>query len=107
MQKTGFRRQIFGRFKRSFARFSVGCLLYMGSLNVALAQISLGNIEGVLEDIVDILTGNVAKLLSIIAICLAGLATLFNQINLRTFGMIVLGIAIIFGSAEIVETLTA
>lgn len=80
-------------------------IAFMALTEPAAAQ-ALGNVESVLQNIVDALTGNVARLLAIVAIVLVGLAWMFNMVDLRAAGMVVLGIAIIFGAAEIVDLLT-
>lgn len=80
-------------------------IAFMMLTEPAAAQ-ALGNVENVLQNIVDALTGNVARLLAIVAIVLVGLAWMFNMVDLRAAGMVVLGIAIIFGAAEIVDLLT-
>lgn len=80
-------------------------LTYIFLTDPAAAQ-SLGGVENVLQNIVDVLTGNVARLLAILAVALIGLAWMFNLVDLRAAGMVVIGIAILFGSAEIVGLLT-
>ena len=67
---------------------------------------SLGGIERVLQNIVDTLTGNVAKLLATIAVIITGLAWMFGYLDLRRAGFVILGVAILFGASEIVSTLT-
>ena len=71
----------------------------------AFAQ-ALGGVENVLQNIVDTLTGNVARLIAIVAVIVVGLAWMFNMVDLKAAGMVVLGIAIVFGAAEIVTMLT-
>ena len=64
------------------------------------------NVERVLQNIVDALTGNVAKLLATLAIIITGMSWMFGYLDLRRAGYVILGIAILFGAAEIVSTLT-
>ncbi|QGN00040.1 TrbC/VirB2 family protein [Methylocystis parvus] len=64
------------------------------------------NVEKVLQNIVDALTGNVAKLLATLAIIVTGMSWMFGYLDLRRAGYVILGIAILFGAAEIVTTLT-
>jgi type IV secretory pathway VirB2 component (pilin) len=64
------------------------------------------NVERVLQNIVDALTGNVAKLLATLAIIITGMSWMFGYLDLRRAGYVILGIAILFGAAEIVTTLT-
>ncbi|MCC8976895.1 TrbC/VirB2 family protein [Bradyrhizobium brasilense] len=65
----------------------------------------LGGIEKVLQTVVDSLTGNVARLIGIIAFVLIGVAWAFGYVDLRTAGMGALGIIIVFSAAEIVDML--
>ncbi len=64
------------------------------------------NVERVLQNIVDALTGNVAKLLATLAIIVTGMSWMFGYLDLRRAGYVILGVAILFGAAEIVTTLT-
>ena len=64
------------------------------------------NVEKVLQNIVDALTGNVAKLLATLAIIITGMSWMFGYLDLRRAGYVILGVAILFGAAEIVSTLT-
>ncbi|HEV7283851.1 MAG TPA: TrbC/VirB2 family protein [Kaistia sp.] len=64
-----------------------------------------GGIESVLQNIVNMLTGNVARLLAIIAVIIVGIAWMFGYLDLRKAAFVVLGIGIIFGATEIVSTL--
>lgn len=70
----------------------------------ALAQTA--NIEGVLQNIVTMLTGNVARLLATLAVIIVGIAWMFGYLDLRKAAYVVLGVAIVFGASEIVSTLT-
>jgi type IV secretory pathway VirB2 component (pilin) len=65
----------------------------------------LGGIEKVLQTIVDALTGNVARLMGIIAFVMIGIAWAFGYVDMRTAGMGALGIIIVFSAAEIVDML--
>lgn len=64
-----------------------------------------GGIESVLQNIVNMLQGNVARLLAIIAVIIVGIAWMFGYLDLRKAAYCVLGIGIIFGAAEIVNAL--
>jgi type IV secretory pathway VirB2 component (pilin) len=70
----------------------------------ALAQTA--NIEGVLQNIVTMLTGNVARLLATLAVIIVGIAWMFGFMDLRKAAYVVLGVAIVFGASEVVSTLT-
>ena len=62
-----------------------------------------GGIESVLQNIVDMLTGNVARLLAVIAVIIVGIAWMFGYLDLHKAAFVVLGIGIIFGATEIVN----
>ncbi|MBB3948407.1 type IV secretion system protein VirB2 [Rhizobium skierniewicense] len=72
----------------------------------AFAQ-SLGGAESILETIVDALTGNIARLIAIIACILVGFGFLFGFVDLRTVGYFVVGAIILFGAREIVDLLSS
>ena len=74
------------------------------SVRPALAQTA--NIEGVLQNIVTMLTGNVARLLATLAVIIVGIAWMFGYLDLRKAAYVVLGVAITFGASEVVSTLT-
>lgn len=67
---------------------------------------SAGGIETVLQNIVTLLTGNVAKLLATIAVIIVGIAWMFGYLDLRKAAYVVLGIGIIFGASQIVSTIS-
>ncbi len=79
-------------------------ILTLTLVEPALAQAA--NIEGVLQKVVDMLTGEVARLLAIIAFIVVGIAWMFGYLDLRKAAYVVLGVAIVFGASEIVSTLT-
>lgn len=64
------------------------------------------NVEKVLQNIVTALTGNIAKLLATLAVILTGLAWMFGYLDLRRAGFVVMGVAVLFGASELVNTLT-
>ena len=70
----------------------------------ALAQSA--NIEGVLNNIISMLTGRVATLLATIAVILTGIAWMFGYLDMRKAAYVVLGVAIIFGAGQIVGMLS-
>jgi type IV secretion system protein VirB2 len=65
-----------------------------------------GGIESALQNIVNMLTGNVARLLAIIAVIIVGIAWMFGYLDLRKAAFVVLGIGIIFGATEIVNMIS-
>jgi type IV secretion system protein VirB2 len=76
----------------------VGC-----AVEPAFAQ-SAG-IETVLQNIVDMLTGNIAKLLAVIAVIIICIAWMFGYMDLRRAGFWIIGIGGIFGATELVNTI--
>jgi len=65
---------------------------------------SLGGAENILNTIVNALTGNIARLIAIIAFII-GFAFLFGYVDLRVVGYFVVGAIIVFGAKEIVDLL--
>lgn len=59
--------------------------------------------EDALQKVVDIITGNTARLLAIIAVAGFGIAAFFGRISWRRAGEIIIGIAIVFGAVSIVD----
>ncbi|NNU63384.1 TrbC/VirB2 family protein [Ochrobactrum soli] len=66
---------------------------------------SLGGAENILNTIVNALTGNIARLIAIIACIIIGFAFLFGYVDLRVVGYFVVGAIIVFGAKEIVDLL--
>lgn len=64
------------------------------------------NVESLLQNVVDLLTGNTARLLAIIAVVVVGVLWMFGLFDLRRAATVVLGIVVVFGAAEIVTMLT-
>ena len=62
-------------------------------------------IESVLQNIVDMLTGNIAKLLAVIAAIVICIAWMFGYMDLRRAGFWIIGIGGIFGATELVNTI--
>jgi len=90
--------------RRLFLHLLAGVAITLALDEPALAQSA--NVERVLQNIVDALTGNVAKLLATLAIIITGMTWMFGYLDLRRAGYVILGVAILFGAAEIVSTLT-
>lgn len=65
-----------------------------------------GNVETFLQNVVNLLTGNVARLLAVIAVVLVGVGWMFGHIDLRRAGIVIIGIILIFGAAQIVSMIT-
>ncbi|MDK4706087.1 MULTISPECIES: TrbC/VirB2 family protein [unclassified Rhizobium] len=84
---------------------AMATVLSIAMIEPAFAQ-SAGGIETVLQNIVTLLTGNVAKLLATIAVIIVGIAWMFGYLDLRKAAYVVLGIGILFGSSQIVSTIS-
>jgi type IV secretory pathway VirB2 component (pilin) len=90
---------------RKFCAFlCMSLVLSIGLVQPAFAQTA--NLEGVLQNIVNMLTGNVARLLATLAVIIVGIAWMFGHLDLRKAAYVVLGVAIVFGASEVVSTLT-
>lgn len=68
---------------------------------------SLGGAETIFQNIVDALTGNIARLIAIIAAIIIGFAFLFGFADLRIVGYFIVGCIIIFGASELVDMLAS
>jgi type IV secretion system protein VirB2 len=64
-----------------------------------------GGIESALQQVVTLLTGNVAKLLATIAVIIVGIAWMFGHLDLRKAAYVVLGIGVVFGASQLVTTI--
>ena len=70
--------------------------LIAGALTLTLVEPALAqtaNIEGVLQKVVDMLTGEVARLLAIIAVIVVGIAWMFGYLDAGTGSMIAAAVA--------------
>ncbi len=65
-----------------------------------------GNVETFLQNIVNIITGTVGKLIAVIAIVGTGIAWMFGAASVRTLGTVILGCILIFSAAWIVDQIT-
>ncbi|WP_034885895.1 TrbC/VirB2 family protein [Ensifer aridi] len=93
---------------RSHRKAAVALSLLAASLalmpDFAYAQ-SAAPVEGILEWFVGVLQGNVARSLAIIAVCFLGFLFLTGRMAWQGAISIVIGIAIIFGAAELVDAM--
>jgi type IV secretion system protein VirB2 len=64
------------------------------------------NVEGLLQNVVGMLTGNTARLLAVLAVVVVGILWMFGLFDLRRAAIVVLGIIVVFGAAEIVNLIT-
>ncbi|WP_266064348.1 TrbC/VirB2 family protein [Brucella intermedia] len=89
---------------RPFATIAMMATVFsLALIEPSFAQAS--GIESVLQNIVNILQGNVIRLLAVIAVIIVGIAWMFGYLDLRKAAYCVLGIGIVFGATEIVNTL--
>jgi len=61
--------------------------------------------ESILQNIVDLLTGNIFRLIATIAVILIAIAWMFGYRDLRRSGYWIIGIGVIAGSSELVSTI--
>ena len=64
---------------------------------------SFGRINTALQTLVDFMTGTTGRLLGILGVAGLGIAAWFGRLSYWRAGEVILGIAIVFGSAEIVD----
>ena len=75
------------------------------SVSILAAEPAYADIASVLQNVVTLLTGQVARSLAIIAVIATGIAWMFGHMDLRRAAFVVLGIALIFSASEIVSTI--
>jgi len=83
----------------------IATVFFMEPVLAQNASGGLAGAESALNKIVGILTGNVARLIAIIACILIGLAFMFGFVDLRTVGYFIIGTIIVFGATEVVDLL--
>lgn len=88
--------------KRTFATLLIASAAGLLTVQPAMAQ----DVEGLLQNVVDMLTGNTARLLAILAVVVVGVLWMFGLFDLRRAAIVVLGIVVVFGAAEIVSLIT-
>ena len=89
--------------RRQCAVGAIALATTLMSVQPAFAQ---ANVEGLLQNVVDMLTGNTARLLAILAVVIVGILWMFGLFDLRRAAIVVLGIVVVFGAAEIVNLIT-
>lgn len=90
--------------KNALLLMALATVITVAAIEPAAAQSA--NVEKVLQNIVTALTGNIAKLLATLAVIITGLAWMFGYLDLRRAGFVVMGVAVLFGASELVNTLT-
>lgn len=86
--------------------FAAALIAGASSLLLVQPACASANIEGLLQNVVDMLTGNTARLLAVLAVVVVGILWMFGLFDLRRAAIVVLGIIVVFGAAEIVNLIT-
>lgn len=89
---------------RAFAAPSAMALAVVAML-VEPAFAQAAGIETILQNVVDLLQGNIFRLFATIAVILIALAWMFGYMDLRRAGYWIVGIGVIAGSSELVSTI--
>ena len=89
--------------RRQCAVGAIALATTLMSVQPAFAQ---ANVGGLLQNVVDMLTGNTARLLAILAVVIVGILWMFGLFDLRRAAIVILGIVVVFGAAEIVGLIT-
>nr|WP_246347878.1 TrbC/VirB2 family protein [Brevundimonas variabilis] len=85
---------------------AVGAIAVATTLMSVQPAFASANVEGLLQNVVDMLTGNTARLLAILAVVVVGILWMFGLFDLRRAAIVILGIVVVFGAAEIVGMIT-
>lgn len=85
---------------------AVGAIFLATTLMSVQPAFASANVEGLLQNVVDMLTGNTARLLAILAVVIVGILWMFGLFDLRRAAIVILGIVVVFGAAEIVGLIT-
>lgn len=89
--------------RRHAAAATLACAVSLAAAGPAFAA---ANVEGLLQNVVDLLTGNTARLLAVLAVVIVGVLWMFGLFDLRRAAIVVLGIVVVFGAAEVVSLIT-
>lgn len=85
---------------------ATGAIALVVTLITVQPAFASANVEGLLQNVVDMLTGNTARLLAILAVVVVGILWMFGLFDLRRAAIVILGIVVVFGAAEIVGLIT-
>lgn len=94
------------QYSRTQRLFAAALIAGASSLLLVQPAFASANIEGLLQNVVDMLTGNTARLLAVLAVVVVGILWMFGLFDLRRAAIVVLGIIVVFGAAEIVNLIT-
>ncbi len=89
---------------RAFAAPTAMAIAVVGMM-VEPAFAQAAGIETILQNVVDLLQGNIFRLFATIAVILIALAWMFGYMDLRRAGYWIVGIGVIAGSSELVSTI--
>jgi type IV secretion system protein VirB2 len=88
---------------------SIAASIVMATTIVAMlaepAFAQAAGIESILQNVVDMLTGNIFRLIATIAVIIIAIAWMFGYMDLRRAGYWIVGIGVIAGSSELVNTI--
>lgn len=87
-------------------RIGAGAFIVLALTFVVVEPAFAQDVEGFLQNVVDLLTGNAARLLAVIAIVVVGIAWMFGLFDLRRAAIVILGIIIVFSAAQIADMIT-
>jgi type IV secretory pathway VirB2 component (pilin) len=82
----------------------VAVVLAFGLVQPAAAQ-SVG-VETLLQNVVNFFTGNTTRLLAILAVIIMGILAMFGIFDFRRMAIVVVGMVVVFGAAQIVSMVT-
>lgn len=89
----------FGMTRRVGAHLAMALVMGLALVEPAAAA----GIQDVLQKIVEMLQGGIIRLLAILAVIIVGIAWMFGFMDMRRAGQCIVGIAIVFGAAELVD----
>ena len=90
------------------AKLAPAAFLLALAINPARAQAAggTGSLDSFLNNVVNMITGSTGQAIAIIAVALCGLGAMFGALSARAFGGVVLGCAIVFSAAWVVQKIT-
>jgi len=90
--------------RRAGAIALAAIVLAFGLVEPAAAQ-SVG-VETLLQNVVNFFTGNTTRLLAILAVIIMGILAMFGIFDFRRMAIVVVGMVVVFGAAQIVSMVT-
>lgn len=91
------------RMRSVAASVTMSIIVVAALVEPAFAQAA--GIESILQNVVDMLTGNIFRLIATIAVIIIAIAWMFGYMDLRRAGYWIVGIGVIAGSSELVNTI--